>query len=387
MNGADLIHLHLIKTFWSLLSRIDRSLLQHPMVKLHLPVFLKQRPLPFLLVGSLPLVALIAIAARHASSPLQAVARLNQIPALSQLILKSIAPAPAPSPSPTPTPTPAATPKSASPKPVQPHNFTPEERAINEKVKQDLLATSALVDSVIEMKIAIAQGVPALSLSTTTAAQLTDQKGQSLRSIAANTVYEVQPSGDGIIFNGESFPSIVWVSLPPDGLFRLGDRTYHGQLLLVADSARLWAVNYVNLRQYLHSVVASEVSPSWDMAALKAQAVAARSYALTYYFKPVSSLFQMGADEYYQVYSGIDREAESTSRAVDATSGEFVSARGGIVESLYAASDDIVMEAFQGRGMSQLGALNLAEQGYSYEQILSHYYPGTGIGKIAMDQE
>jgi SpoIID/LytB domain protein len=45
------------------------------------------------------------------------------------------------------------------------------------------------------------------------------------------------------------------------------------------------------------------------------------------------------------------------------------------------------MEAFQGRGMSQLGALNLAEQGYSYEQILSHYYPGTGIGKIAMDQE
>ena len=356
------------------------------MAKLHLPVFLKQRPLLIWLIGGLPLVALVALVAidaRYSNLSQQASTQFNQIQLLSQPILKSIAPAPSPFPSPSPS----ATAKSASPKPVQPHNFTPEERAINERVKQDVLATSALVDSVIEMKIAIAQGVPALNLSTTVAAQLLDQKGQPLRSIATNTPYQVEPAGEGIILNGESLPSIVWVSLPPDGLFRLGDRTYHGQLLLVADSGRLWAVNYVNLRQYLHSVVASEVSPSWSMAALKAQAVAARSYALTYYFKPVSSLFQMGADEYYQVYSGIDREADSTSQAVDATSGEFVSYRGGIVESLYAASDDIVMEAFQGKGMSQLGALSLAEQGYSYEQILNHYYPGTGVGKIAMDQE
>jgi SpoIID/LytB domain protein len=153
----------------------------------------------------------------------------------------------------------------------------------------------------------------------------------------------------------------------------------------VAKDGRLWAVNYVNLRNYLHSVVASEVSPSWNNAALKAQAVAARSYALTYYFRPANPLYHLGNDEYYQVYSGIEREAAQTNAAVDETSGEYVSYKGGIVESLYAASDDIVAEAFQGKGMSQLGALSLANQGYSYETILSSYYPGTAVGKIVQD--
>jgi peptidoglycan hydrolase-like amidase len=118
------------------------------------------------------------------------------------------------------------------------------------------------------------------------------------------------------------------------------------------------------------------------MEALKAQAVAARSYALTYYFKPVSPLFHLSATEYYQVYSGISREAERTRQAVDGTAGQYVSYQGGIVESLYAASDDIVADAFRGRGMSQLGAKSLAEQGYSYQKILEYYYPGTAVGRI-----
>jgi stage II sporulation protein D len=57
------------------------------------------------------------------------------------------------------------------------------------------------------------------------------------------------------------------------------------------------------------------------------------------------------------------------------------------VESLYAASDDIVTEAFQGHGMSQLGALSLAEQGSTYEQILANYYPKTKVGRIEIDPE
>lgn len=155
----------------------------------------------------------------------------------------------------------------------------------------------------------------------------------------------------------------------------------------MADSGKLWAVNYVNLRQYLYSVVGAEVSPSWPMAALKAQAIAARSYALTYYFKPANKLYHLGSDEYFQVYKGIESEANTIYKAVNETAGSFVSYRGGIVESLYAASDDIVSEAFQGRGMSQLGALSLAEKGYTYEQILKNYYPKTGVGRIEIDPE
>ncbi|NJR64490.1 MAG: SpoIID/LytB domain-containing protein [Leptolyngbyaceae cyanobacterium CRU_2_3] len=237
------------------------------------------------------------------------------------------------------------------------------------------------------MRVAIAKGVPSLTVNVASAADLIDQNGEHLGTLSAGESYPVAASGQSIRLGSLDLPSLVWVEPYAAGSFTLGDRTYRGRLLLTANESHLWGVNFVNLRQYLYSVVASEVSPSWPMEALKAQAVAARSYALTYYFKPVNSLYQLGDDEYFQVYSGVAREADSTSKAVDATAGEFVSYRGGIVESLYAASDDIVADAFQGKGMSQLGALGLAEQGYTYEQILTNYYPGTGVSRIQQDYE
>ncbi len=181
-------------------------------------------------------------------------------------------------------------------------------------------------------------------------------------------------------------PSIVAID-PGGGGFSVGNRVYRGRLMLVVSKGRLWGVNYVDMGSYLYSVVASEVSPSWPPESLKAQAIAARSYALSHYFRPASSFYHLGATEQYQVYSGIEREAAQTKQAVDATSGQFVSYRGGVVESLYAASDAIVAEAFQGKGMSQLGALALAERGATYTQILSHYYPGTGVTRIVLDHE
>lgn len=307
-----------------------------------------------------------------------------------------------PSPTATPTPTVAASIPATPAKPAQAQKtqqppakksvggkpeLTPEEQELNRRAKEAFAARSGTVDSVIEMHVAIVEGVSALNLAANSEAALFDQQGKSLGQLEANTPYTAQTDGASIQFGNSQLPAIVQVDPGPTGLLQVNDRTYRGRLLLVVNKGGIWAVNYVNLRKYLHSVVASEVSPSWHQNALKAQAIAARSYALTYYFKPVSSFYHLGDDEYFQVYSGIDKEAPETNQAVDATAGEFVSYRGGIVESLYAASDDIVAEAFQGRGMSQLGAYDLAQQGYGYEQILSHYYPGTGVGRIALDQE
>ncbi|HEY9885581.1 MAG TPA: SpoIID/LytB domain-containing protein [Thermosynechococcaceae cyanobacterium] len=317
--------------------------------------------------------------------------------ALSPLPTVTPLPAVVPSPSAIPTPLPQATKPTAkpSPKPVDPKALTEEQKAINRRSKATFASVRSSVDALIEMHVAIAEGVSSMTIGAPTGAILLNQKGQQLHQLPPGSVYTAQLDGQGIRIGDWQLPGVVWLEIPPGSVFQLGvggaspkeTRTYRGRLLLVATDGKLWGVNHVNLRQYLYSVVASEVSPSWKMEALKAQAVAARSYALTYYFKPVSPLFHMGATEYYQVYSGIEREASTTSAAVDATAGEFVSYRGGIVESLYAASDDIVAEAFQGKGMSQLGALALAEQGYSYQQILSNYYPKTGVARIEEDRD
>jgi len=281
-----------------------------------------------------------------------------------------------------PTASSPAQPKAGTvPKPA----YTPEQQAINDQAKARFLPATAQVDSMIEMRVAIVEGTSTLQLSVDTAAAIVDQSGQALAQLAPGQAYTVTTDGQGIQIDGGQLPEMVGVALPPGASFRLDDRRYPGNLLLVIRSGRIWAINAVDLKRYLYSVVGSEVSPSWDMEALKAQAVAARSYALVYYFRPVNALYHIGATEYYQVYRGLETIADRTIQAVDATAGQFVSYHGGVVESLYAASDEIVMEAFQGHGMSQLGARDLANQGYSYLQILNHYYPGTAVARFEVD--
>ena len=260
-----------------------------------------------------------------------------------------------------------------------------------EQKKQEQQAIAALeasiptVDSLVEMQVALEVAVTSTTVRVSADALLLDGKGETLDTLVPDASYTAQVDGSSILFDGSSLPGLIWIEPSVGGLFYINDRAYKGRLLLAVENGKLWVVNFVSMRNYLYSVVASEVSPSWNEEALKAQAVAARSYGMTYYFEPVNSLYHLGDDEYFQVYSGTVTEDDRIRKAVDATAGEFVSYHGGVVESLYAASDEIVKEAFQGRGMSQLGALNLAEQGYSYKEILSNYYPGTSVGWFEQD--
>ena len=283
-----------------------------------------------------------------------------------------------------PKKSPAAKP---TPSPVDPKKYTKEQTAINERSKATFAASAGTVDSLIEMQVAIAMGQPSLSIAASQGATISDTNGRSLSQLAANSPYTVQMTGDQISLGNGQLPGMILIQPAANGVLYLEDKPYRGRFLLAAQGGRIWVVNYIDLRHYLYSVVASEVSPSWNIEALKAQAVAARSYAMTYYFRRAQPLYHMGSDEYFQVYSGMGRESERSNQAVDQTAGEFVSYRGGIVESLYAASDDIVADAFRGRGMSQLGALKLAEMGYEYRQILARYYPKTGIARIEQDHE
>jgi peptidoglycan hydrolase-like amidase len=250
-------------------------------------------------------------------------------------------------------------------------------------------AINLSVDAAIQMRVLIQKSASSLPISTSEGGGVFDvQSNKLLYEIPPKANYEMQTDGKQIYLGSTKLPPLVWIDPATTGVTFIGDRGYRGRLLVASSGQGLWVVNYVNLQQYLYSVVGSEVSPSWPMEALKAQAVAARSYALTYHLKPVKrDLYDLGDDEYFQVYKGIESEAQTTRQAVNSTSGEFVSYRGGVVESLYAATDDIVMDAFQGHGMSQIGALGLAEQGHTYRHILGTYYAGTGIGRIEMDIE
>ncbi|EKQ70008.1 SpoIID/LytB domain protein [Leptolyngbyaceae cyanobacterium JSC-12] len=347
--------------------------------------WLKQRP--WLIVPVLGVVPLVGIPLMNQVSSTSGTVTVSPSPLLPTAVVTLPTLASTSLPALQATPKPSSSPQSSqktaakamqSPKPAQ---------AVNAQAVQSAINLS--VDAAIQMRVLIHAAASRLSISTSGGGGVFDvQSNRLLYELPARSGYEMQADGSTILLGSLRLPSLIWIDPSPTGITYVGDRGYRGRLLIASSESRLWVVNYVNLQQYLYSVVGSEVSPSWPMEALKAQAVAARSYALTYHLKPVKrDLYDLGSDEYYQVYKGIESEAARTRQAVNSTSGEFVSYRGGVVESLYAATDDIVMEAFQGRGMSQIGALGLAEQGQTYRQILGAYYAGTGIAQIQMDIE
>lgn len=102
---------------------------------------------------------------------------------------------------------------------------------------------------------------------------------------------------------------------------QLDGRRYRGTLEVALVQGRLRVVNGVPLEQYLFGVVPREVPFRWPDEALKAQAVAARSYALAV---RRSGPFDLYADQRSQVYGGMDVEQLSTTAAVLATAGEVL---------------------------------------------------------------
>jgi stage II sporulation protein D len=124
--------------------------------------------------------------------------------------------------------------------------------------------------------------------------------------------------------------------------FRLGatsingikDGSYHGNLeLRPSQGGGLTAVNALSLDEYVQGVVPGEMPSLWHPEALRAQAVAARSYALV--TDRGGDVFDQYPDTRSQVYRGVTGEAASTNAAVQATAGEVVKYQGTVAVTYF----------------------------------------------------
>jgi stage II sporulation protein D len=122
------------------------------------------------------------------------------------------------------------------------------------------------------------------------------------------------------------------VFLPGSEPLELKGRPYRGELRVTVDKNRLRAINNLGLEAYLYGVVPSEMPHRWPPEALKAQAVAARSYALA---TRRSGEFDVYSDVRSQVYRGIPEEETQTNEAIDATAGQVVTYGGQIAHTYF----------------------------------------------------
>ncbi|GDX72076.1 hypothetical protein LBMAG39_05090 [Cyanobium sp.] len=122
---------------------------------------------------------------------------------------------------------------------------------------------------------------------------------------------------------------------PDPGLW-LQQRRYRGRLQLRLEAGQLQVVNHVPLETYLPSVVGSEMPASWPLEALRAQAVAARTYALK--ARKPAALFDLQATTASQVYKGVEAETPSTRAAVEGTRGLVLTYDDALIDAVFHSS-------------------------------------------------
>lgn len=112
--------------------------------------------------------------------------------------------------------------------------------------------------------------------------------------------------------------------------------TYRGSLHLVrqGDDALL-GINEVGLEEYVASVVGAEMPARWPLEALKAQAIAARTYALYKARQRAEGLFSLYADTRDQMYRGLSSETVRAAEAAEATRGVFALYSGRLFPTFY----------------------------------------------------
>jgi stage II sporulation protein D len=111
-----------------------------------------------------------------------------------------------------------------------------------------------------------------------------------------------------------------------------GKGVYRGKLKATASDGQLLAINAVGLEAYAKAVIPNEMPSSWPHAALRAQAVAARSYALA---TGGAGPFDVYDDTRSQVYGGKDSETKRTNKAVTRTRGRVVRHGGQVATTFF----------------------------------------------------
>ena len=124
------------------------------------------------------------------------------------------------------------------------------------------------------------------------------------------------------------------------GDFRSGaeQRRYAGLLQIIPKGgATVLPVNVLAMEDYLKGVVPAEMPPYWGVEALKAQAIAARTYAVGHLGR--AGDFDLRASESDQAYSGLTDQRPESNAAVDGTRGQVLSYQGQPITAFYMASD------------------------------------------------
>lgn len=188
------------------------------------------------------------------------------------------------------------------------------------------------------MRVAIKRDVKQVKVGSSTAAIVKDGSGRSLGQLPGRQSYIAQAVSGGVALDKWK-SALFWIEPQGKGFVYIGDRWYRGRTLVIPTEKGLTAVNWVDLEEYLYSVLGGEMDARWHPEALKAQAIAARSYALyRRQRQQTNPLYDVGnTPDRWQIYKGVIAEHPKIYAAVDTTAGQVLTHNNQIIESVFHA--------------------------------------------------
>ena len=220
--------------------------------------------------------------------------------------------------------------------------------------------------STTSIRVLLASGKKSLTISTGKPYTVEDGDGidHTLASGKTTLTHSLQLAVDG----GPAQALTPPLTFTPAGGSKLTlGRTYRGRIVVDVLNGRLRAINVLPLEQYLYGVVPAEMPYTWLPAALQAQAVAARSYALA--SRKAAAPFDVYADGRSQMYLGISAEKPAATEAVDETAGEVLLYAGHVATTFFSSSTggwtQSAADAFGGAGKPYLPSVRDPYDGIS----------------------
>lgn len=202
-----------------------------------------------------------------------------------------------------------------------------------------VFALPRLAQAEEEVRISLSSKQTKVALSAENMAVFDLKSGERLGFSVAGGRLLVERKGAAVAISGVLRKSgLAGVVVEAEKGLRVDGRLYLGRVTVRPDArAGLEVVNRLPLETYLLGIVGSEMSPSWPIEALRAQAVAARTYAMERRMKmrAADKPFDMDATVLSQVYTGAERITDSVVEAVKSTRGEVLSHRSMLAEALF----------------------------------------------------
>jgi stage II sporulation protein D len=151
-----------------------------------------------------------------------------------------------------------------------------------------------------------------------------------------NDSIAIKDKNDYILYSFGNNDNIYISSIDEfEPIVKVENDRYRDYLTFIRNGNKIDVINYVSLNHYLYGVVPREMPSTFPLEALKAQAIASRTFALKNINKHIKEGYNLCDSTDCQVYGGYDSETEITNRAVDETIGIVLKYNNELIEASY----------------------------------------------------